>query len=108
MKVRRFVEKLESIHETFVNAKRTSRSLTYSFDEMVEVMWMLKIYPFLASKKRLRFYYLYSQAAANALTLPQIAMVYVYLALARDLDWDQSIREVVAKVVDFSRTEKAH
>jgi len=28
---------------------------------MVEVMWLVKIYPFMISKKKLRFFYLYTQ-----------------------------------------------
>jgi hypothetical protein len=49
-------------------------------------MWILKIYPFMISKKRLRFFYLYTQSSQVGITIDDIADIYMYIALAMEGD----------------------
>jgi hypothetical protein len=51
---------------------------------MVEVMWSLKIYPFMVSKKQLRFFYLYSQCQKIGVSIGDIADIYIYIALSKE------------------------
>lgn len=53
---------------------------------MVEVMWILKIYPFMISKKKLRFFYLYSQSGETGVSINDIVDIYVYIALSKEGD----------------------
>jgi hypothetical protein len=69
-------------------------------------MWLLKIYPFMISKKKLRFFYLYCQNEDTGLTIADIADIYIYLALAREGETEENIKEIVGMVVEFSKTKK--
>lgn len=99
-KVRRFREKLEFLHEQLLRGQRGS---SYSFDQMVEVMWMLKIYPFMISKKKLRFFYLYTQSEEVGISISDIADIYIYIALSKEGSVEDNVREIVAIVADFSK-----
>ena len=55
----------------------------YNFDQMVEIMWMLRIYPFMISKKKLRFFYLYTKSSHVGISINDIADIYMYVALSR-------------------------
>lgn len=45
---------------------------------------MLKIYPFMISKKKLRFFYLYTQSEEIGISIADIADIYVYIALSKE------------------------
>jgi hypothetical protein len=79
--VRRFKQKLLSLHDECV---RGGGANGFSFDQMVEVMWMLRIYPFMVSKKQLRFFYLYSQCYQVGVGIDDIVDIYIYIALSRE------------------------
>ena len=51
---------------------------------MTEVFWMLKVYPFLVSKKSLRFFYLYSLTRKTGITIEETADVLIYIALQQE------------------------
>jgi hypothetical protein len=72
---------------------------------MVEVMWLVRIYPFMISKKKLRFFYLYSQSKETGLTIEQITDIYVCIAISREGDWQDNLREIVEIVLNFSKRQ---
>ena len=47
-------------------------------------MWTLKIYPFMISKKKLRFFYLYSQKEETGITIDSLIEVYLCIAISRE------------------------
>lgn len=73
---------------------------------MVEIMWLLKIYPFMISKKKLRFFYLYCQNEDTGLTIGDIADIYIYIALSREGEAEENIRQMVGIVVEFSKIKR--
>jgi hypothetical protein len=56
---RKVLNKLESV-VTQVLTPKAGVVKRLNFDQIVEVAWRLKTYPFLVSKKKLKFLYLYS------------------------------------------------
>jgi hypothetical protein len=46
-------------------------------------MWMLKIYPFMISKKKLIFFFLYSQVDEVGITIKDIVDIYIFIAISR-------------------------
>ena len=81
--MRRFNEKLRGMYEA-AKKEHKAESFFYNFDEMVEVMWLLKIYPFMISKKKLRFFYLYKQNDESGIEFEDIADIYIFIALSRE------------------------
>lgn len=104
LKVRKFKEKLEIIYTTFIPGKENNS--LFNFDEMVEAMWMLKIYPFLVNKKKLRFFYLYCQNKETGISIDLIADIYICIALSREGNLEENVKEIVDMVINFSKSQK--
>lgn len=51
------------------------------------------------SKKKLRFFYLYCQNEDSGLTIGDIADIYIYIALSREGEAEENIREMIGIVV---------
>jgi hypothetical protein len=69
-------------------------------------MWMLKIYPFMISKNRLRFFFLYTQSSQVGITIDDVADIYMYVALAKEGSAEDNVKDMVAIVAEFSRNSK--
>ena len=69
-------------------------------------MWTLKIYPFMISKKKLRFFYLYSQSEETGITLDNLIEIYLCIAASREGNVEDNIKDIVKKVVDYSKSKK--
>lgn len=69
-------------------------------------MWTLKIYPFMVSKKQLRFFFLYSQCQQIGVSITDIADIYIYIALAKDGPPDENIKDIIRIVTTFKGEQK--
>lgn len=67
-------------------------------------MWLVKIYPFMITKKKLRFFYLYTQTKETGLSIDHIIDIYVCVAISREGKWQENLKEIVDIVLDFSKS----
>ena len=74
---------------------------------MVEVMWALKIYPFMISKKKLRFFYLYTQSEETGITIDNLIEIYLCVAVSREGPLEQNVKEIVGMVVNYTKTKNS-
>lgn len=105
LKIRRFKEKLELINISLIKFKQNNEY--FNFDEMVEVMWALKIYPFMISKKKLRFFYLYTQSEETGITIDNLIEIYLCVAVSREGPLEQNVKEIVGMVVNYTKTKNS-
>jgi hypothetical protein len=64
-----------------VSPRIWARFKVLDFDQLIEVFWRLKVYPFLISKKKLKFFFLYSRTGQKGLTISDTADVLMWIAL---------------------------
>ncbi len=77
-----------------------------NFDELVQVFWRLKVYPFLATKKRLKFFYLYSQSHKDGLSLNEVADVLMFISLQAQKNIRRAIVKMVNAVCSFGLNDQ--
>lgn len=101
-KLKHYRRHLTRAHKQIVLDKRKefTTSLT-SFDELIDILWSLKIYPSLVSKNRIRFYFLYEQNSECGVTLKSLGDIIILIALHREGDVQDNAKAIVDKVVCF-------
>lgn len=57
------------------------------------------------SKKKLRFFYLYTQSEEIGISIADIADIYVYIALSKEGSVENNVKEIVAIVAEFSKNK---
>lgn len=78
----RLLRKLDAIVTAVLKPKARLQAKRLTCDEVVEIFWCLKVYPYLITKKKLKFFYMYSLIENNSgLSVEETAKVLIYAYL---------------------------
>lgn len=92
--------KLERIVIAAIPNKNWARTRFLTFDEVIEVLWRLRVYPLIVNKKKLKFYFWYTSNKKEGVSLEELGDILMYISLQKE-DCMEAIGKMINLVLKY-------